>query len=370
MTSTSTPRALDLIVVEDSEDDYLLLMAHLSGAGWNLNARRVETAETLEAALAQGGTMAVISDHQLPRFGSMQALRIVRAFDANMPFILVSGAMGEEVAVAAMQAGADDFVMKDRLARLSPGLTRALEAAATRRRRQEAEAALVDSRTELRDLASHLARVREEEREAIGREIHDDVGSTLMAVKFNVAWLKGQLKHDAPAVAKLAELDRLVDAAILSSTRIMHDLRPGILDAGIVAALEWQARDFQQRLGITCGFFASAESIPVDRPTSIAMFRICQEALNNVAKYAAAGRVDVRLDGRGNRLRMTIHDDGRGIDALDIAKPDCYGLRGMRERALSLGGVVEITGNPGRGTTVALMLPFVATPGEPTGERS
>jgi signal transduction histidine kinase len=369
MTSTSTPRTLDLIVVEDSEDDYLLLMAHLSGAGWKVNAQRVETAEALEAALAQGGTMAVISDHQLPRFGSMQALRIVRAFDANMPFVLVSGAMGEEVAVAAMQAGADDFVMKDRLARLSPGLTRALEAAATRRQRQEAEAALVVSQTELRDLASHLARVREEEREAIGREIHDDVGSTLMAVKFNVAWLKGQLKHDAPAVAKLAELDRLVDAAILSSTRIMHDLRPGILDAGIVAALEWQARDFQQRLGITCGFFASAESITVDRPTSIAMFRICQEALNNVAKYAAARRVDVRLDGRGNRLRMTIHDDGKGIDALDIAKPDCYGLRGMRERALSLGGVVEITGNPGRGTTVALALPFVATAGDTIGER-
>lgn len=496
MTSPTLPSPLGVVVVEDSEDDYLLLMAHLAAAGWKVRSTRAETADELRAALAAGGVDAVISDHQLPRFGSMQALAIARAHDPDLPFVLVSGAIGEEVAVASMHAGADDYVMKDKLGRLVPGLAHAIEAAATRRRRREAEAALVESearfralaanlpgvvfqllsaggdhyqlvylsdaaqrlfgepverllasengfldhfapedaralratlvhegealrdvrwvgslpplagrdaiwlalaasprrlangriqwdgiisditaqksaehallrsQTELRDLATHLARVREEEREAIAREIHDDVGSTLMAVKFAVAMIKGQLKHEPPALEKLGELDRLVNGAILSSSRIMHDLRPGILDEGIVAALEWQARDFQQRMGLPCVFTASAESIPVDRATAIVVFRICQEALNNVAKYAAAKRVDVRLYVRGQRLRMTIHDDGKGIHPLDIAKPDCFGLRGMKERAVSLGGSVDVGGGPGRGTTVALALPLAAA-GEP-----
>jgi signal transduction histidine kinase len=495
MTSPSLPQPLDLIVVEDSEDDYLLVIAHISSAGCNVRPTRVETAVELTQALARGGTAAVISDHQLPGFGSMQALAIVRAYDRDLPFVLVSGAIGEEVAVAALHAGADDYVMKDRLGRLVPGLAHAIEAAASRRRRREAEAALVESevrfralaanlpgvvfqlqsdgvrhelaylsdaaqrvfgepverllrspqgfldyfdaegaqalraaltrdgeamrdvrwvgtlpsapgrgavwlalaasprrvapariqwdgiitditaqkaaeqamlrsQAELRDLASHLARVRDEEREAIAREIHDDVGSTLMAVKFEVALLKGQLRHEPPAVAKLADLDRLVDAAILSSSRIMHDLRPGILDEGIVAALEWQARDFQQRMGITCGVTASTETIPADRATAIVAFRICQEALNNVAKYAAARRVDIRMSIRGKHLRMTIHDDGKGIHPLDIAKPGCFGLRGMKERAVSLGGSVDIGGGPGRGTTVALSLPLAVAAAE------
>ena len=378
MSPSQPPRTLDFIVVEDSEDDYCLLLAHLAGAGWQVRARRVETAAELESALGAAPGHAVISDHQLPRFGSMQALRIVRDFDPDMPFVLVSGAIGEEVAVAAMQAGADDYVMKDKMGRLVPALVRAIDAAAGRRRQRAAEAALVESEARFRALAAHLARVREEEREAIGREIHDDVGSTLMAVKFSIAWLKGQFQHEPAAVGKLAELDRLVDVAIQSSSRIMHDLRPGILDEGIVAALEWQARDFQHRLGITCTFAASAEDIPVDRATAITVFRICQEALNNVAKYAAAKRVDVRLDGRPGRLRMTLHDDGKGIHPLDLAKPDCFGLRGMKERAVSLGGSVAIAGVPGRGTTITLTLPVAAAesgggagePGDEAGEPS
>jgi signal transduction histidine kinase/FixJ family two-component response regulator len=489
MSPVSPPRPLDLVVVEDSEDDYLLVVTRLASAGWEVRPVRVETAAELQAALAARRIDAVISDHQLPRFGSMAALALVRSIDPDMPFVLVSGAIGEEVAVGAMQAGADDYVMKDNLGRLVPGLAHALEAGAARRRHRAAESALVesearfraladnlpgvvfqlqfdgdrqqlvyvsdagaqlfgdpierllhgpvaftdrfapesaaslrpllaaraggfeplrwvgalppipgrgalwvelaasprrlasgriqwdgiltditaqkdaelalmDSRTELRELASHLARVREEEREAIAREIHDDVGSTLMAVKFDVAFLKGQLRQDAATTAKLVELDQLVDVAILSSSRIMHDLRPGILDEGIVAALEWQARDFQHRMGIACGFAASADEIPVDRATAIAAFRICQEALSNVAKYAAASRVDVRLDGERGELRMTIHDNGKGIHPADLAKPDCFGLRGMKERAVSLGGSVAVTGGPGRGTTITLTLPI------------
>ena len=370
MSPTPPPRPLELVVVEDSEDDYVLIVARLAAAGWDVRARRVETAVELQAALAERPVDAVISDHQLPRFGSMAALAQVRRFDPDLPFVLVSGAIGEDVAVAAMQAGADDYVMKDKLGRLVPGLAHAMDAAAARRSHRAAELALVQSRTELRELASHLARVREEEREAIAREIHDDVGSTLMAVKFDVAFLKNRLTSDAEVSAKLAELDQLVDVAILSSTRIMHDLRPGILDEGIVAALEWQARDFQHRMGIACSFAASAEEMPVGRAAAIAVFRICQETLNNVAKYASAKRVDVRLDYGPEGLLMTIRDDGKGLHPADLAKPDCFGLRGMKERAMSLGGAIDIGGGPGRGTTIALRLPAADSAGPSDEERA
>jgi signal transduction histidine kinase len=198
--------------------------------------------------------------------------------------------------------------------------------------------------------------VREQEREAIAREIHDDVGSTLTAIKFELALLRTELK--GAALAPLARVGQLIDSAITSSTRIMHDLRPGILDEGVVAALEWQARSFEQRMGIACRFSSSHDEIPLSSEQAIAVFRICQEALNNVAKYAQAGAVDIRLRAGAGRLTLDIGDDGKGIDAADLNRPDRFGLRGMRERAHSLGGAVDIRGAPGRGTTVSVSLPL------------
>jgi signal transduction histidine kinase len=224
--------------------------------------------------------------------------------------------------------------------------------------RKRAEAALTASREELRTLATHQTRVREQEREAIAREIHDDVGSTLTAIKFELAFLRTALKEDARFTAPFARVGQLIDTAILSSTRIMHDLRPGILDEGVVAALEWQARSFEQRMGIACRFASSHEEIPLSPEQAIAVFRICQEALNNVAKYANARAVDIKLRAGAGRLTLDIGDDGRGIDEADLHRPDRFGLRGMRERAHSLGGSVEIRGVAGRGTSIAVVLPL------------
>jgi len=496
MNAPSAPLAL--IVIEDSADDYALLLARLARGGRAIDAVRVETREALSRTLDERRFDAVISDHRLPQFTSLEALAIVRAHDRDLPFLIVSGAIGEEVAVEAMRAGADDYLMKDKLGRLEPALTRALEGAAARRRQRAAEAALVESETrfraltanlpgmvfqleqigrrfalsyvsegarrlfgvapevlvrdpdawlarlpaedlaalrralrraareggelrwvgraalssgethwievtasarevaperaiwdgiatditprkraesaltasreELRTLATHQTRVREQEREAIAREIHDDVGSTLTAIKFELAFLRQSLKDDARFTEPLARVGQLIDTAILSSTRIMHDLRPGILDEGVVAALEWQARTFEQRMGIACRFASSHDEIPLSPEQAIAVFRICQEALNNVAKYANARAVDIRLRAGSGRLTLDIGDDGRGIEEAELRRPDRFGLRGMRERAHSLGGTVEVRGVPGRGTSIAVVLPlarpFADTPAD------
>ena len=486
MNAPSAPLAL--IVIEDSPDDYALLMARLGRGARPVDAVRVETPEALADALRGRAWDAVISDHRLPRFTSLEALAIVRAHDRELPFLIVSGAIGEEVAVEAMRAGADDYIMKDKLGRLEPALARALDGAAARRRqraaeqalvesetrfraltanlpgmvfqleqngpafaltyvsegarrlfgvapealthdigatlarlprsdaaallrglrraargagelrwvgrlevtpgdihwievsasaraagpgratwdgivtditpRKRAEAALTASREELRTLATHQTRVREQEREVIAREIHDDVGSTLTALKFELAFLRSALKDDARFAAPIGRVTQLIDHAILSSTRIMHDLRPGILDEGLVAALEWQARSFEQRMGIACRFASSHDEIPLSPEQAIAVFRICQEALNNVAKYANARSVDIRLRAGAGRLMLDIGDDGRGIEAADLHRPDRFGLRGMRERAHSLGGSVDVRGEPGRGTSISVSLPL------------
>lgn len=229
-------------------------------------------------------------------------------------------------------------------------------------RQKEAEAELTRSREELRELAGHLARVREGERAAIARELHDDVGSTLTGVKFQLQWLKGRVADDPALVEKLQQLNGLVDSAITASSRIMHDLRPAILDQGIVAALEWQARSFEQHTGLRCTFVASAEDVPLVPAQAIVVFRVCQEALNNVVKHAQASHVDVTLSGDDDEITLEIRDDGRGITAADTAKRGRFGLRGMHERALALGGSVDVSArDDGRGTAVRLALPVETT---------
>jgi two-component system, NarL family, sensor histidine kinase UhpB len=227
---------------------------------------------------------------------------------------------------------------------------------------KRAERALRASREELRELASYFARVREEERTSVARELHDDVGSTLTGIKFQLAAIRTKLTQDDALGARVAHLDDLVDGVIGSTSRLMHDLRPGILDEGIVAALEWQARTFEQRTGLPCEFAASHEDIALPPEAAMAAFRICQEALNNVVKHAAAASVEVQLCRRGDALTLTIADDGIGIDEEARRKPGHFGLRGMRERALAFGGTVDVARPAEGGTAITLTLPLASEP--------
>lgn len=223
---------------------------------------------------------------------------------------------------------------------------------------RHAEAALRTSREELRELAGYLVRVREEERAAVARELHDDIGSTLTGIKFQLAYLKSCVGEDAALTSQLAHLDQLVEGVILASTRLMHDLRPGIVDEGIVPALEWQARTFEQRSGVACTFESSHEELALLPAASIALFRICQEALNNVAKHACASLAHVRLLAHDSELLLEIRDDGNGMPARGVDRRGHFGLRGMHERAEALGGTISITGTEEEGTTVRVVVPL------------
>ena len=230
---------------------------------------------------------------------------------------------------------------------------------------KESERKLKDSRTQLRALAARVTSVREEEREELAREIHDELGHALTALKMDVAWLRRRLlAPDAKLTASSAEehmdgMAAMLDQTIERVRKLATELRPGVLDLGLIKAVEWQAQDFQERTGIRCKIVATPGSVILERERSAAAFRIFQELLFNVARHAEATAVQVSIQARGGVLTVGVRDNGRGITQREVSDPKSLGLIGMRERALAFGGEVEIEGTPGKGTAVTVRIPMV-----------
>jgi PAS domain S-box-containing protein len=214
------------------------------------------------------------------------------------------------------------------------------------------------SSEQLRNLAAHLLSVREEERARISREVHDDLGQSLTAVKMDLAWLAGRLpRGSAEMLERIRSTQQLADSLIQSIRRIATELRPPVLDLGLAAAVEWQVLEFQARSGIQCKVrLLTREGVPSN--VSTAMFRIFQETLTNVARHAGATRAEVVLQKQPDGLVLLIRDNGGGFDQADPSLSKSLGLLGMRERAAILGGRVNISSAPGKGTTVTAWIPL------------
>jgi len=230
----------------------------------------------------------------------------------------------------------------------------------TQSKREEAE--LKDSRSQLADLSAHIQKVKEQERARISREIHDDLGGNLTAIKMSLALMARRLpQEDLPLLEKAAYLDSLVDRTIDTVHRIAGDLRPSVLDCGLAPALEWQAAEFEKQLGIPCAFSSNVIDVGLDSDQATALFRIAQEALTNISKHAEASQVELRLQKDHGILRLEIADNGCGIALQDRGKPKSYGIRGMMERALAMGGNLSIEPAPDGGTLVSISLPIALT---------
>lgn len=253
---------------------------------------------------------------------------------------------------------------RQHLSELVEARTAALREANTRLEREVAERArmegeLLTSRQELRDLASDLRSVREQERADVAREIHDELGQALTVLKMDVHWVGQRICGAGDAVtSRLAGMSNSIDATVQAVRRLSSRLRPQLLDdLGLSAAIEWQAREFQQHSGVTCEVASDPEDIVLDEASSTALFRICQETLTNVARHASASRVDIALTKGRRSVELAIADNGHGLDAAEPKDPRARGLLGIRERVRALGGVVAITSRPGQGTTVTVSLP-------------
>lgn len=223
---------------------------------------------------------------------------------------------------------------------------------------------LEHSLEQIRSLAKHLEEIREEERKRIAREIHDELGQSLAGLKFDLNWLEKQLlSEDATARQlcreKTQNMASLINSTIEVGRKIATELRPRVLDdLGLIVALKWQAKDFQTRTGIKCNFVSLLTDLKMDADRATAVFRICQEALTNVARHAMADAVTMVLQIENNCLKAEIQDNGRGISADEIKSSVSLGILGMKERVLPFGGELHLTGQIGRGTTVTVRLPL------------
>ncbi|MCL2655844.1 MAG: response regulator [Betaproteobacteria bacterium] len=484
---------LSLLIVEDNENDALLLIDRFRRAGYEVSWHRVQTAEALLGALQERRWDVVLSDYQLPGFSGDAALELVKSHGQDIPFFLVSGIVDEETASAAMRAGAQDYLSKDRLDRLIPAVERELREARIRRERSTAikeahdresrlgaitgnipgmvfqlrreeesgnlnleyasegaymlfgvppgelvddsmrllfmilpedrisfletlehgsrrlgtlnwegrirvperdtkwinirassqrlsdgstrwsgvmwnithskhtQAELSVSRSQLAELSNHLQRIKEEERERIARDIHDVLGGLLVGIKIELTLLASKLDSDASLAGRTKRIAAMVDDAISTSSRVARELRPGILkEFGLAAAIESYAEDFSQRTGIICEVLCADYDISSSEDTEVAIFRVFQEALTNVAKHAHAERVQIRLMQEGDEIVLQVADNGVGIRNTDFSKPRSFGVRGMQERVASLGGRLDIHARPKQGTELVLRAPLHA----------
>jgi signal transduction histidine kinase len=355
-------RPLRVLHLEDSDLDHELAMAHLQRAGLLVQAQRIESRAEFAAEL-QGDWDLILSDYNLPGFSGLQALDMLRDSGRLWPFILVSGEIGEDTAVEAMRNGASDYLLKNNLARLAPAMEHAIEAAEARRARVAADEELQASRQRLAELAQHLQTSVEQERSAIAREIHDDVGGSLTALNFDLAWI---VRHAAsePVRARAVTALETVTHAIEASQRIMHNLRPAILEQGLVAALQWMASRHEKRTGIECRFHTSHDSLQLAAGVPLVAYRTAQEALTNVSKHAQATRVRLDLMLAPEVLSLEISDNGRGLSSRDLAKARSFGIRGLQERAATVGGWIDLSSSA-QGTTLILSIPMAPSTAEP-----
>jgi len=228
-------------------------------------------------------------------------------------------------------------------------------------RLKEAENLLRQSEEDLRDLASSLQNVREEERAAIAREIHDELGQQLTAIKLDVSWLDRKIAGDAVIKERINGVLTMLTDMIHTIRRISTQLRPSILDdLGLIEALKWQVRDFQKRTGILIEFECSEETLKLEPAVTTGVFRIFQESLTNVVRHAEATAVSARLYVEDDRLILTITDNGKGFDPAAAKKKKTLGLMGMKERTLMMKGAYDIDSQSGKGTSLRFSIPLYA----------
>jgi signal transduction histidine kinase len=304
--------------------------------------------EEFVAGLARGICDIILTDFSLPGFDGFSALRLAREKLPEVPCLLVSGAIGEESAVEALKVGATDYVMKENLQRLVPAVRRALVEAAGAR--------------ELRRLHTRVISAQETERERLARELHDGVGQMLTGIKFRLASLSKNIALSGQAEADILKVGKVLDRALSEIRRISHNLIPlELKDFGLESALRTLCREFPDPLGINVALKIGHISTAVSPDLALALFRIAQEALNNIGKHSRATTVAVALSRKGTKIVLRIADNGIGFTLGDNQPLTGrgIGLGNMRERAESVGGSIEIHSTPGIGTTIIVHAPLL-----------
>jgi signal transduction histidine kinase len=225
--------------------------------------------------------------------------------------------------------------------------------------RKSKEKALSQTASRLRALSVRLQSIREEERRAIALDVHDKLGQSLTGLKISASLLKKKYSQHAGMCERIDGMSELIDDTIRTVREISSDLRPGMLDDfGLLPALDWQLKKFGETTGLGYELQSNLGEEIIDKDVTVALFRIAQEALTNVARHARATRVDVSLFRDEGNLTLKIADDGKGISESQTSGFASLGILGMKERALVFGGKVDLKGEPGKGTILIAQIPY------------
>ena len=361
-------RSIHILHLEDSAVDHRLVQRALTQAGLAFTLVRVETLHAFEQASQSDTVDVILADYSLAGFTAIDAWTSLVKRQTQPPFILVSGAIGEAAAVQAIQLGMSDYLPKNNLAKLAHVIARALEVHEARRAREQAYAQLAVSEQRQAAFAAHLQDAIEEERASIAREIHDDIGGSLAAIQFDLAWI-GRHSADAATLQHTRNATDMLRHAMGASQRIMVNLRPAVLDQGLASALQWLGESFEKRHGIATRCDAAPLRAPLPSAVELTAYRTAQEALTNVSKYAQCTAVKIDLSDASGTLTLEVADNGCGIAPERRADSRAYGLKGLRERARTVGGWLDVSSRAGVGTSIILSIPLEKTL-SPTAESS
>ncbi len=358
---------LRVLHLEDSLLDHDLVKRALAKSGQPFVIERVETLDAFAQHLRGRPFDVILADYHLPGFTALDAFAQLPRDGHPAPFILISGAIGEAAAVDAIKLGMSDYLLKDDLGKLVHVVRRALEVRETRIAKERAHAELAASEKRLAEFSEHLQATVEQERAAIAREVHDDIGGALAAMKLDLAWI-ARHSSDPGVASHLQAANDMLQHALGASQRIMMNLRPAILDQGLAPAVQWLASGFERRTGIKTTFISAESHQDTPKPVQLAAYRTAQEALTNISKHAQCDAVRIDLSDANGVLTLEVTDNGQGIAEHELGKPRSFGLKGLHERARAIGGWLDVSTGRGSGTSIILSVPLDAQADAPTEE--
>lgn len=307
---------------------------------------------------AQGGELDVlIADYALGGSTGLDAWNRLEHGESAVPFlILFTSDIGEAESIDVMRSGVSECIYTEDFSRLGYVVLKLLEVWEARQAKIQADAALIVSRNQLLRLTQQLHARIEEERTAVSREIHDDIGGALAAVKFDLSWIARRTTDEA-VKERVQQATSTLQQALDASQRIMLSLRPAILDEGLVPALQWLVNSFQKRTEADVLFRCHKDALSLAPDIQSVAFSVVREALTNVVKHAQAGRVIVDVSDQEGVLTVEVSDDGVGLAPKALTKTTSFGILGLRERAQSIGGWLDVSSS-GRGVSVILTVPL------------
>jgi len=352
-----------ILFLEDNPDDVELIEHELTDAGMKFMSRRIDKKNQFLNEVADFSPDIILADYSLSMFNGVQAFRMLKEKNMIVPFILVTGVLSEELALECLKEGIDDFILKSSFKRLPAAIISAIRKKEIEEQKNRFAEELKKSHEELRLLVNRHQISIEEERMNIARDLHDELGQVLTALKIDIAMLRKRLtagkKVDEQMINdEFTSISKTVDRIASSAKQISAGLRPEALDdLGIFEAIHWQVHEFEKRNKITCQLHLPTEQPELTKELSIALFRIVQEGLTNVARHAFADQVQIYLDFRDNVLFLEILDNGKGIEEEKIRSSKSLGIIGLRERVQLLQGQFFIGKAKGGGTKVSIMIP-------------